>query len=723
MAREMPPRAAPENKVLRSRLFAGDPDLAAVAARRLRLGAVGTAPRPAPVLSRGPAVLKVQSALIVLGFLPAGGYDGKFGRDTGKAVVRFKNSRRIRPNDPVVGPLTIAALDDALVARDPRPVPEPVRRNWFTGDPATGLSAVIRRSDVSYFIDVEEYYADLRAEVRRAAGQGRGLICWIGFEVSGDTPMPLTPAAATLRPFARRLPQTDDRAWLDVLTDASNQGVFVRAMLNLHPSPTPANIHVDKNAVTVKRLNSLKNTLAINDFRYLHVNGTHHQKLVIVQSPADLIAYVGTADIHPQRITERWCEVQCKVRGEAVRELYRVFHDRWREHTAMLIGQPRERAWIPAPAELTTSARGTASVQTSTTYGNPQRPNPLSFGTGPKTQVVNQPHRVLIPPVPSPIIPGGWTPPYVVANDFFKQRDPAAALLIRLARTQIPGYTFAPNGHTGIYHQIKAALEQRPQRIYMEDQYLVADESMGPLASMLSLLENRVRAADFQKLIIFCTRIEEIDDEMKGLASAHRRNIVARLAAAGGNKVVVCQYKSNGVLRSARDGANKSPFYVHSKTWIFDDELAIVGSANCNRRGYSHDSELDVGVHDTSVGDLRRRIWLRRLNTQGVSTPLVEADVADFAAAAKYWERPADFGLTIENHRIGIDKFVRRPSELPWKLFDVFAPVFTLLAKRGSSTKERLMWDLIVDPEGTCARCVPITSREVLEAVSLGSPS
>src|SRR5712691_4183707 len=32
--------------------------------------------------------------------------------------------------------------------------------------------------------------------------------------------------------------------------------------------------------------------------------------------------------------------------------------------------------------------------------------------------------------------------------------------------------------------------------------------------------------------------------------------------------------------------------YVHSKTWIFDDELVITGSANADRRGYTYNSEV-----------------------------------------------------------------------------------------------------------------------------------
>lgn len=107
---------------LRCPRFAGDRDLAAVLAGRLRLAAPGTRPFPAPVRSKGPAVQKVQEVLIATGYpLPRFGADGLFGRETGAAVSRFKVDRRIEPSDPVVGPGTIRALDATCLPLPPPP--------------------------------------------------------------------------------------------------------------------------------------------------------------------------------------------------------------------------------------------------------------------------------------------------------------------------------------------------------------------------------------------------------------------------------------------------------------------------------------------------------------------------------------------------------------------------------------------------------------------------
>lgn len=92
-------------------LFAGDPELRDVLAGRLRLGAPGTPAHPAPVRSAGTAVRKVQLALLAAGYALPSGADGKFGPETGRAVARFKTERQVFPNDPVVGPKTITALD------------------------------------------------------------------------------------------------------------------------------------------------------------------------------------------------------------------------------------------------------------------------------------------------------------------------------------------------------------------------------------------------------------------------------------------------------------------------------------------------------------------------------------------------------------------------------------------------------------------------------------
>lgn len=94
------------------------------------------------------------------------------------------------------------------------------------------------------------------------------------------------------------------------------------------------------------------------------------------------------------------------------------------------------------------------------------------------------------------------------------------------------------------------------------------------------------------------------------------------------------------------------------------DEFLICGSANCNRRGYSHDSELNGAVCDTQktfVKDLRMRVWQARLNTEGAKDQ--QFYLADFLSAAKYWESSESYGLTIETCKQDVDRF--KPIFLP----------------------------------------------------------
>jgi peptidoglycan hydrolase-like protein with peptidoglycan-binding domain len=65
--------------------------------------------------STGPAVEALQMMLNALGYKP-GLPDGTFGARTEKAVIAFQRDRRLAA-DGVVGPKTVAALNEALTAR------------------------------------------------------------------------------------------------------------------------------------------------------------------------------------------------------------------------------------------------------------------------------------------------------------------------------------------------------------------------------------------------------------------------------------------------------------------------------------------------------------------------------------------------------------------------------------------------------------------------------
>jgi phosphatidylserine/phosphatidylglycerophosphate/cardiolipin synthase-like enzyme len=593
---------------------------------------------------------------------------------------------------------------------------------WFAAaDPAIGTSPVFKNSSVQVFVDAEEYYTDLRKEVEATA---RGdLVCWIGFEGAGATPMPLDPTAnkpanvpaRTLKPFPPREPADGDVTWLDLLKAADGRGVPIRALLNLHPKPdlTPGvpKKYKTSNFDLVEELNKLTNCLAINDFRYLQVNGTHHQKLVLVVNKSGLNAYVGTCDVELARITQRWAEVHCKVMGDAAAELYSVFARRWTEHTAVFARAGSQNSYLKPVGDLkaTASRSGNLLVQLSTTYGNPDLDNPFvtEVTSAPARQVVNQPHVVDIHSDSIALSAALLFAPYSVGNDFFCQVDPAARPLLLEAAKQAPAYAFAPNGNTGIYRAITAAIANARETIYLEDQYLVNDVAMGKLGPIVDQLVKKLGEPGFKKLVVLCTRIDDINGEFQGTGWAHRRNFVKKLTDAAYDKVVVCQYKTRGTLGIKDGPPHGAAYYIHSKTWIFDDQFLITGSANCNRRGYSHDSELDVGIHDQDqrlVRELRVRLWNNRLNTEGMTKDSVPvAALTDFLAAAKYWEQPSTYGLTIQSNReVSLEPAVNKDLDLATYRARVTGATGAGLAISAwlDAVKMQGLWDYVVDPDG-----------------------
>jgi hypothetical protein len=110
--------------------------------------------------------------------------------------------------------------------------------------------------------------------------------------------------------------------------------------------------------------------------------------------------------------------------------------------------------------------------------------------------------------------------------------------------------------------------------------------------------------------------------------------------------------------------------YVHSKTWIFDDAYAIVGSANCQRRCYSRDSELVVGVADNDetpmknkilfAHELRMALWRKHLG-------LHQENLWDPIVSAKRWKSPPG-SATITPYdplEIGIQDPDKNPAPSP----------------------------------------------------------
>jgi phosphatidylserine/phosphatidylglycerophosphate/cardiolipin synthase-like enzyme/subtilisin family serine protease len=184
-------------------------------------------------------------------------------------------------------------------------------------------------------------------------------------------------------------------------------------------------------------------------------------------------------------------------------------------------------------------------------------------------------------------------------------------------------YSFAPNGERTIRRQLLHAVARARRFIYLEDQYLVSQEMSLALVAALPNISHLT-------IVIPESSILSEEDCPRDLHQARRR-FIAPLRAAGGAKVRVFVPSPVG-----------GPFtYVHSKTWVFDDEFAVIGSANCNRRGYTHDSEATAAIYDPSeqprAKRLRIDLWAAHLN---LDTTAGRAQLDDGVAGGALWLKP-----------------------------------------------------------------------------------
>jgi phosphatidylserine/phosphatidylglycerophosphate/cardiolipin synthase-like enzyme len=317
--------------------------------------------------------------------------------------------------------------------------------------------------------------------------------------------------------------------------------------------------------------------------------GSHHQKFLVLNGAQGAFAFCGGVDINPDRLDSphhgaegAFHDVHAKVEGPAVADIHRSFVDRWNAHPSV-------------PPALPTAA-----------------------------------------------------PPF---------RTNAGSVYVQVARTYPPKkrYTFAPNGSLTPLDAITRAIRKANKFIYLEDQYLTpypgrdpagaSGDTVGILTELRAALpridyllmvipnhsdlpQNRfrrqqfiegLRAVDASKVFVF----------FLGRSSTDRRS--GEVATAGG-----CSDCSGG--ENHRD-----EIYCHSKTWIVDDVWAKIGSANCNRRSYTYDSEMDIVMVDGALSNgaravarsLRKELWGEHLNMVG-RTGLLE----DHLQALSFWKTP-----------------------------------------------------------------------------------
>jgi phosphatidylserine/phosphatidylglycerophosphate/cardiolipin synthase-like enzyme len=169
-----------------------------------------------------------------------------------------------------------------------------------------------------------------------------------------------------------------------------------------------------------------------------------------------------------------------------------------------------------------------------------------------------------------------------------------------------------------------AVLAQRAQRlIYLESQYFRDSGFARHLARMAR------QNPQLTLILILPAAPDEVAfDKRQGLDSRFGEALQARalrtIRKAFGNRLFVgspAQQRradaqtDTGTDADGRDSLHGAPLvYVHAKVSLFDDQSAIVSSANLNGRSFYWDTEAGVYLNKSSdVADLRRRVmahWL-----------------------------------------------------------------------------------------------------------------
>ena len=327
--------------------------------------------------------------------------------------------------------------------------------------------------------------------------------------------------------------------------------------------------------------------------------GSHHQKLVVVRRPgrdegAHDVAFAGGIDMcHSRRDdAEHAGDIQtlsvAKEYGERP-----PWHDVQLELRGPVVGlldQVFRERWTD-PRSLDTD-------------------NPISY-------LQDRLRRVDLAPDPLPDRPPDPGP-----------AGPCAVQVLRTYPAIRPRTPYAPRGERSVARGYAKAFARARRLIYLEDQYMWSPH-------IARLLADALKTNPGLHIVVVVPRHPDVDGRF-ALPPNHvgrwEAMQVARKAAP--DRVHVFDLENHA----------GTPVYVHAKVCVIDDVWACVGSANLNRRSWSHDSELSCAVlddthderapHDPSgLGDgarrLPRELRLRLLREHLDREPDDDADLLD----------------------------------------------------------------------------------------------
>jgi phosphatidylserine/phosphatidylglycerophosphate/cardiolipin synthase-like enzyme len=332
-----------------------------------------------------------------------------------------------------------------------------------------------------------------------------------------------------------------------MLAALARRGVAIRGLL-WRSHPALVRFNQDANRVLSTLVNRAGGQL-VADQRVRRF-GSHHQKLLVVHRPNDpgrCIAFVGGIDLargrrdDPQHLGD----------ADPVRIDPRY---------------GRRPPWHDLQLEL----HGPAVLDVDLTFRErwedrtpPDHRNPLRVMW---RRVSHEPRRL-------GLLQRRLPPPQVGSH---------AVQVLRTYPARHRAIPFAPDGERSIARAYLKALGRARSLVYIEDQYLWGTLVADALAAAL-------RRAPELRMIIVVPRHPDRDGRIAGRAArAAQWRAIDNLVGTGGPRVAVYDLENE----------RGTPVYVHAKAVVIDDVWAMVGSANLNRRSWTHDSEVACAVLD-----------------------------------------------------------------------------------------------------------------------------
>lgn len=375
--------------------------------------------------------------------------------------------------------------------------------------------------------------------------------------------------------------------------------------------------------------------------------GIHHQKLLVVQGQFGIVAFIGGMDFDPSRtevnagIGRPWHDTHIRLAGPAALECRKVFEDRWLDHpgTAAL------------DQKLGASATATEAERRAIAFPSPAQ--------------------LSIDDLPSSTMP--------LNSRHFKRRLHVAIGRTFANLTKVKGtpYRFAPNGDFGAWALIENGIKQATRWIYLEDQYLVSRMARQALLAKL-------RDTSFEYLLIVMNGSGAAAGDFKYLVTA-RNEFRRYLLAIDPQKSRWGMYTLTQPSDSERQKWCGN--YVHSKTWVFDDGYVIIGSANCDSRGYTLDTEVVAGIADSDLievrlgasfaVDVRTSLWHKHLGVP-------HAQVRDWDKGIKFWRSPPSSAMIQDASGYELDYDLTPPSNFP---------------SAADAKNVELAWTTVIDPD------------------------